>query len=188
MSSITSKIALPIIITGLFIITIFAALDYSRLDANFYIVFSIVTVYVFLFGFAVGQNFVSPLKKILQRAVELAKGNLSSRVYLESKDELGELAKIFNELANKLEENKSAIEAAEKGVDIKVKARTGALEETITALEQKIKNRTLELEKMINDSQKLQDGAKNKEVEILELKRQIDKLRPRQKTTIKKYA
>ena len=106
MANITSKIAFPIIITGLFIITVFVALDYSRLDANFYIVFSIVIIYVFLFGFAIGQNFVSPLKKILQRAGELTKGDLSSRVYLESKDEIGELAKVFNEIADKLEENK----------------------------------------------------------------------------------
>ncbi|MEK7562441.1 MAG: HAMP domain-containing protein [Patescibacteria group bacterium] len=157
MPSVISKIAFPIILTGLFVITVFIALDYGRLDTNFYIVFSIVVVYVFLFGFAVGQNFVSPLKKILQRAEELTRGNLSSRVYLESKDELGELAKVFNELADKLEENKSTIEATERGVDIKVKARTEALEETITALEQKVKNRSLELEKMINDSKKLKE-------------------------------
>ena len=179
MANITSKIAFPIIITGLFIITVFVALDYSRLDANFYIVFSIVIIYVFLFGFAIGQNFVSPLKKILQRAGELTKGDLSSRVYLESKDEIGELAKVFNEIADKLEENKSTIEATENGVNIKVKARTEALEETITALEQKIKNRTLELEKMINDSQRLQEEAKRKEAEISELKKQIDNLKPR---------
>ncbi len=179
MANITFKIALPIIFSGLFIITVFAALDYSRLDINFYIVFSIVVVYVFLFGFAVGQNFVSPVKKILQRALDLSKGNLSSRVYLETKDELGELAKVFNELADKLEENKSIIEATEKRVDIKVKARTEALEETISALEQKVKNRTLELEKMINDSQKLQEGAKNKEAEISDLKKQMDGLKPK---------
>src|SRR3989344_5956762 len=176
MANITSKIAFPIIITGLFIITVFVALDYSRLDANFYIVFSIVIIYVFLFGFAIGQNFASPLKKILERAIELTKGDLSSRVYLESKDELGELAKVFNELADKLEESKSVIEATERGVDIKVKARTEALEETITALEQKVKNRTLELEKITNDSQKAQEEAKNKEAEIAELKRQGNKL------------
>jgi len=179
MPSIISKIAFPIILTGLFVITVFVALDYNRIDANFYIVFSILVLYVFFFGFAIGQNFVSPIRKILERAVELTKGNLSSRVYLETKDELGELAKIFNELADKLEENKSTIEATEKGVDIKVKARTEALEETITALEQKVKNRTFELQKMISDSQKLQEGAKNKEVEISELKKQIDSLKPR---------
>jgi len=174
MAKIISKIATPIILTGIFTIIVFVALDYSRLDFNFYMVFSILIIYVFFFGFAIGQNFVSPLKKILQRAVELTKGDLSSRVYLESKDELGELAKVFNELADKLEENKSTIEATEKGVDIKVKARTESLEETIMALEQKIKNRTFELEKMISDSQKLQKDAKNKEIEVGELRQEIN--------------
>ena len=174
MAKIISKIATPIILTGIFTIIVFVALDYSRLDFNFYMVFSILIIYVFFFGFAIGQNFVSPLKKILQRAVELTKGDLSSRVYLESKDELGELAKVFNELADKLEENKSTIEATEKGVDIKVKARTESLEETIMALEQKIKNRTFELEKMISDFQKLQKDAKNKEIEVGELRQEIN--------------
>ena len=173
MAKIISKIAFPIILTGIFAIIVFIALDYSVLNINFYIVFSVFVVYVFFFGFAIGQNFVSPLKKILQRADELIKGDLSSRVYLESKDELEELAKVFNELANKLEENKSTIEATEKGVDIKVRVRTEALEETITALEQKIKNRTLELQKMISDSQKLQEDVKSKEVEVSELKKEI---------------
>lgn len=188
MPNIAYKIALPIILTGLFIVTVFVALNYNSLDANFYIVFSIVVIYVFLFGFAAGQNFVSPLKKILQRADELIKGNLSSRVYLESKDELGELAKAFNELAEKLEENKSAIETAEKGVDIKVRARTESLEEIINALEQKVKNRTLELERMMGDSKKLQEEAKSKEAEISELKRQIGSLKPKKTTKKNKDA
>ncbi|MEK7080461.1 MAG: HAMP domain-containing protein [Patescibacteria group bacterium] len=191
MAKIISKIAFPIILTGIFAIIVFIALDYSVLNINFYIVFSVFVVYVFFFGFAIGQNFVSPLKKIIQRAYELTKGDLSSRVYLESKDELEELAKVFNELADKLEENKSTIEATEKGVDIKVKARTEALEETITALEQKVKNRTFELEKMISDSQKLQEGAKNKEIEMSELKKEINNFKkglgkPKRKTLVEK--
>lgn len=190
MAKIVSKIATPIIITGIFIIVIFAALDYSRLDFNFYLVFSILVLYVFFFGFAVGQNFVSPLKKILNRGVELTKGDLSSRVYLESKDELGELARVFNELADKLEENKTTIEATQKGIDIKVRARTEALEETIAALEQKVKNRTFELERMINDSKKIQEEVKNKEAEMSELKKEINNFKvnvgskPRKKAKI----
>jgi len=173
MANITVKIALPIILTGLFIITVFVALDYSRLDANFYIVFLIVIFYVFFFGFAVGQNFVSPVKKILQKAGDLIRGDLSSRVYLGSKDELGDLAKVFNKIADKLEENKAIIETIEKGVDIKVKARTEALEETINALEQKVKNRTIELERLIEEASSLHTNIKNKETEAVQLKEEL---------------
>jgi len=167
MPSIASKIAFPIILAGLFIVIVFVALNYNSLDANFYIVILAVAIYIFLFGFATGQSFSSPIRKLLERALELTKGDLSSRVYLESKDEIGALAKVLNDIAEKLEESKNIIEATEKGVDIKVKVRTEALEETITALEQKVKNRTLELEKTMN--------------ELAQLKRQIDGLNSAQK-------
>ena len=52
-------------------------------------------------------------------------------------------------------------------------------ETKIAALEQKVKNRTLELEKTISDFQRLQGEAKNKEIEISELNKQIDILRPK---------
>lgn len=163
MNSISFKIALPIILTGVFIIVIFMALESDRLSADFYIVFLLITIYVFLFGFATGQRFASPVKKILRKATDLSEGDLATRVYIEDRDELGELAKIFNRIAEELEESRDKTEKSEKSVDIKVRARTQALEETIYALEQKVKNRTMELERLIDELKKLQEQIKNRE-------------------------
>lgn len=154
MNNISFKIALPIILTGIFIIVIFMALESDKLNASFYIVFLLIAIYVFLFGFATGQKFSSPVKKILQKATDLSEGNLATRVYIEDKDELGELARIFNRIAEGLEESRNKTEKSEKSVDIKVRARTQALEETICALEQKVKNRTIELERLISELEK----------------------------------
>ena len=110
--------------------------------------------YVFLFGFATGQRFAVPVKKLLKRATDLSEGDLKTRVYLENKDELGDLAKIFNKIADELEKSHSKTETTEKSVGIKVKARTKVLEETINALEQKVKNRTLELQRIVDESEK----------------------------------
>ncbi|MDO8530366.1 MAG: HAMP domain-containing protein [bacterium] len=155
MSSISLRIAYPIIIAGLFIMVAFIALNYQSLSTSFYIIFSLLIIYIFLFGFATGQNFASPLKKLLRSADNLSKGDLKSRFYSESKDELGELARVFNRIAEDLEESRGQTETMEKSVDIKVQARTRALEETINALEQKIKNRTVELEKMVQEMDKI---------------------------------
>lgn len=182
-SKITFKIALPIIIAGIFIMAIFIALNYERLDGNFYLVFGLLAIYIFLFGFATGQNIYTPIRKLLKRADELSKGNLKTRVYLETKDEFGELATIINRIADELEETYSAGERAEQSVDIKVKARTQSLEEVISALEQKVKNRTIELEKMIAESNKLKDETKNRESEVTELKMELGKL----KEEVEKY-
>ena len=179
MVKLTSKIALPIILAGLFAIAVFIAIDYQKLELSFYIILFLLAVYVFFFGFAIGQNFSSPVKKLLDRAKELSEGNLSSRAYLETKDELAELARVFNKIADELEESHAQEESTEKSVDIKVKARTQALEETINALDQKIKNRTIELERLITKSGDLEKQAKTKEIESLELKQELNNLRSR---------
>lgn len=177
MANISSKIALPIILAGLFAITIFMALNYERLELSFYIVLLLLAICIFFFGFAIGQNFALPVKKLLQRATDLSRGDLTTRVYLESKDEFGELAKIFNKIAQDLQESHSATQKTEESVGIKVKARTQALEETINALEQKVKNRTIELERLMQESKKLQEEAKSKELQAGELKKEFDILR-----------
>lgn len=173
MSKISSKIAVPIILAGIFAITIFIAMDYEKLDITFYLIILILAIFVFFFGFATGQEFSSPIKKLLERATELSKGNLSSRVYLETKDELAELAKVFNKIAEDLEASHMQEENTEKSVGIKVKARTQELEETINALDQKVKNRTIELERLIAETGKFQKDVKTKEDEITQLRKEL---------------
>ena len=170
---ITSRIALPIILAGLFAIVSLIAIEYDRLDTSFYIVFLFLAIYLFLFGFAIGERVSLPVKKILQRATELSKGDLKSRIYLGDKDELGELAKVFNKIAEELENSRLEAGKTENSVNIKVKARTESLEETIKALEQKVGNRALELDKIINESKKMQEIAAKKEMEALELKNEL---------------
>jgi len=177
MSKLAIKVATPIILAGVFAITIFIALDYEKLGLSFFIVLLLLTLFVFFFGFSIGQSFSSPIRKLLERATELSKGNLSSRAYIETKDELAQLAKVFNEIAEELEESRSQGQNAEKSVDIKVRARTQALEETINALEQKVRNRTIEQERLLAETQKLQQQTKSKEKELSQLKEEFDSLK-----------
>lgn len=160
MPRLSFKIAYPIIIAGLFIIVVFIALNYEDLNASFYIILILLVAYIFLFGFATGQNFATPVRRLLQKADDLSKGNLKSRFYEQGKDEFGELGRAFNKIAEEFEESKSQAATLEKSVDIKVKARTQSLEETISALEQKVQNRTLELQRMIEKSQKVSPEPK----------------------------
>jgi methyl-accepting chemotaxis protein len=174
MSKFTIRVAVPIVLVGIFAMVAFTALDYEQLPPDFYIFILFLTIYVFFFGLAIGQSLSSPIKKILDGATKLSKGNLSSRVYLETKDELSELAKTFNKIAEKLEVSHLQEENIEKSVGIKVKARTKDLEEIIDALEQKIKNRTIELERLTEELNKLQGAVKNKESETDQLKKELN--------------
>jgi nitrate/nitrite-specific signal transduction histidine kinase len=177
MASVSAKIAYPIIITGLFIIVVFASIYYEKLDANFYIILIPLTAFLFLFGFSIGQKFAFPVKKLLKEADYLNKRNPRGGFYLEDKDELGELAKVFNRIAEELEDNRSKVET----LDTNVRLRTKALEEIINVLEQKIKNRTIEFQKAVEDMEKLQNKLKAKDQEILILKSQLNRKKPSKK-------
>ena len=76
MSKISFKVAYPIIIAGFFIMVAFIGFNYQNLTSSFYIIFFLLAVYVFLFGFATGKNFAQPIKKLLKRAEELSQGDL----------------------------------------------------------------------------------------------------------------
>jgi methyl-accepting chemotaxis protein len=162
----TIKIAVPIILVGAFAIIVFIATSYEQLQPSAYIVILFLFIFMFFFGIATGQSLSSPLKKLLSEAKELSKGNLSSRVYLGTKDELSELADVFNKIAEELQAVHEQEANLEKSVAMKVKAKTQELEETINALEQKVRNRTVELERLMKESKQLPEVPKTTEPAI----------------------
>ena len=92
---------------------------------------------------------------------------------MESKDEFAELARVFNTIAEELETSHAQGSDAEKSVGVKVRARTQELEETMNALEQKVKNRTIELERLMSETTRMSEDIKNKETEINQLRREL---------------
>lgn len=171
MQSISLKISSLIIVAEIFITVIFLAIDYKYLNIGLYIILFFLIIFIFLFGISAGQNIAAPIKKMLNRAFALANGDLSSRVYIDSEDEVGELAKVFNKIADDLQENKIMSQKADEMANMKVKVKTESLEEIIASLEQKVKNRSIELEKIISLSEKYkkESFAKNEEIDKLKL-------------------
>ncbi len=167
------SIASPIIVVGLFVIVVFAALDYENLTLEVYVIFSAVAVFIFLFGFATGQKFVSPIRELIDKADKLSSGDLDSRVYLETRDEFGELAQAFNRIAEKLKDSRGQAIKAEEVADVKIRAKTKELEDIVGGLEQKVRGRAQELQKMIAESKQLQELVKSRELEVVELKKEL---------------
>jgi methyl-accepting chemotaxis protein len=158
----TTKIAIPIIFVGFFAIIAFIAAKPEQLEPDFYIIIGLLFVFIFFFGIAAGQRLSSPVRKLLKQANDLNKGNLESRTYLETKDELADLANAFNKVAEELQKSREQAQNAEKSVGIKVKAKTQEMEETINALEQKVKNRTIELERLLKEAGRSTEAVKDK--------------------------
>lgn len=172
MGNISFKIAFPVILAGIFTIVVFMALNPEGLSTTFYIMLTLLFIFIFFYGLSTGQKLAMPVKKLLKRAIDLSRGDLKTRFYLETKDEFGQLAQIFNKIADDLEQSRENTANSEKSVDIKVKAKTQALEETIDSLEQKVRNRTVELEKLLAD-------AKTRESETAEMREELNSLRTR---------
>ncbi len=171
------QIATPIILVGIFAIVVFLSTGYNNISIGAYAVLIIFTVFIFLFGFTVGQKLVSPIRQIMEKVEMLNKGDLNSRIYLEAKDEFAELAKSLNQIADKLERSHNEASTAESMADIKIRAKTHEMEEEMDVLENKIKNRAQELQKIIKESEELQARARSRESEIIDLKKEIMRMK-----------
>ena len=85
---------------------------------------------VVLLTFSVARQITTPLKKLTVGARVIAGGDLSQRVDVSSRDEIGELATTFNEMAASLEDRSRALLDLNKRLEEKVRERTAELEET----------------------------------------------------------
>ncbi len=86
---------------------------------------SLQSVLIYLFGlalissiflaFIVSRSLANPVAHLRQSVVKVSEGDLSTRASIESSDEIGELAKFFNEMVKKLNEaNETVLEQQKK--------------------------------------------------------------------------
>jgi signal transduction histidine kinase len=87
---------------------------------------SIVIVITTIF---ISRRLVSPISQLTQAADKFSRGELSSRVYLESTDEIGTLGLTFNNMA-------SSLQSANETLETKVDERTADLKRSNQDLEQ----------------------------------------------------
>lgn len=78
------------------------------------------------------RTILVPLRKLMSVAEYIGKGNLSMRINLKSRDEIGQLAKTFNEMAVKLQESHESMENS-------VQERTRELEQRVQDLDRTAK-------------------------------------------------
>ena len=103
-----------------------------------------------LLTYSVARRITIPLKTLKLGASVIAGGDLSQRVEVSSRDEIGELANTFNEMAGSLEE------------------RSQALLELNKKLEEKVRERTHELEKKTHQVQSAYQELKQTQVQLIQ--------------------
>lgn len=102
---------------------------------------------------------VGPVKKLRDGMNIIAAGNLDYRIEIKRKDEMGDLAIGFNEMAQKLKE------------------KTKDLEREKTGLEEKVRERTKELQERIDELEKFRKLIVGRELKMRSLKQELGKLK-----------
>ncbi len=74
---------------------------------------------------------VNPMSKLMVSARRIAEGDLSARVEIQRDDEMGIMARSFNEMAERVEQHASALEVSKKELEETVQERTRQLQETV---------------------------------------------------------
>ncbi len=83
---------------------------------------------VALMGITVSASIAKPIKKLMEAANEVGKGNLDAHIDIGSKDEIGVLAKTFNEMAKNLKQSNEGLEITNRELQIEVSERREAEE------------------------------------------------------------
>ena len=149
----------------------------SVLARNLILITLVTLIFIFIVSVFFSQLIVNPIKK-LQGGVEIIRrGKLGYRVDIRTNDEIEELGKAFNRMAEELSTYHAALEDSKTVLQIKVKARTRELEELAKSLENKVKTRTKELEKKLSELERFHKLTVGRELKMMNLKKEIEKLK-----------
>ncbi|MGC9031413.1 MAG: HAMP domain-containing protein [Minisyncoccia bacterium] len=151
------------------------------------IVFSLMATTLFSVYF-LNYLIIKPIKEIEEKCHLISSGNFNIRLNIKRKDEIGDLAnhfdkmterlqEIYKDLEKKIEERTKELEEAKNILEIKVRARTRELQEMANSLDQQVKEKTQELQKKIQELERFQKLAVGRELKMIELKKEIEKLK-----------
>jgi len=107
-------------------------------------------------------------------------------LYFFSIRKISKLAAALTETIKKLEESQIAIKEEKAVSEIKVRARTRELNELAESLENKVAERTQELQLKLSELERFQKLAIGRELKMIELKEELEKLKNAKKKDDKK--
>ncbi len=120
---------------------------------------------------------INPIKELQGGMKIIGSGKLDYRIKIKSKDEIGDLASGFNKMAKRLKERTSALAEEKVNLEKKVKERTKELERLTQSLNEEVKQRTADLQGKLEELEKFQKFVVEREMKMVELKKEIEKLR-----------
>ncbi|OGG11478.1 hypothetical protein A2Z00_02950 [Candidatus Gottesmanbacteria bacterium RBG_13_45_10] len=144
------------------------------------------------------KKITTPLIKLRDASMSISSGNLDTTIEIAANNEIGELAKAFNDMTAKLkssytileqkvtertqelEEAKKKLENVNIDLEGKVKARTAELEKLKVSLEAQVSQRTQELNEKLSELEQMNKIMIGRELKMAELKKEMEALKAKQ--------
>ncbi|MDP2926638.1 MAG: HAMP domain-containing protein [bacterium] len=117
-----------------------------------------------ILSFSIKITVIDPIKQLLSGMDKIGSGGLDYRVKTKRQDEIGDLFSSLNVMAEKL------------------KDRTEALKREREGLAEKVAQKTKELQEKVDDLEKFNKLTIGREIKMVELKKEIDKLKQTSKS------
>ncbi|KKS28538.1 MAG: hypothetical protein UU89_C0034G0007 [Parcubacteria group bacterium GW2011_GWC2_42_11] len=110
-------------------------------------------------GYFFSNTLSIPIIKLKDKAIDISRGNMKTVIDIKSKDEVGELAAAFNQMTCNLLQSQQEIKKHSHD------------------LEQKVTERTMELNKKLEEIEKMNSLVVNRELKMIELKKEVGELK-----------
>jgi nitrate/nitrite-specific signal transduction histidine kinase len=127
--------------------------------------------------FVILRSVVDPIRKITASCENVRRGNLDIRAEVGWQTEIGELAETFNKMLGDLKTSRKSLEESKEVLEIRVAARTKELEDLAQSLEGQVKVRTKDLREKMEQLERFNKLAVDRELKMIELKKDINELR-----------
>ncbi len=170
------KAFIPLILTGVFPVVVFVALMYNKMSLASYLVLVVVITFIFLFGFVISKQLVSPIEKVIKGVEKTEKGELNVKLNIEPGDRFTQLIDSFNRMAEQVKEGRYLSEETKEVIEKEVKKKTRELDKKTDFLRKQFQDKQKQLQDKEEELNKFRDATVKREIEMMKLKKKIKQL------------
>jgi len=145
------------------------------------ITFLITFLFISALALILAKKGTDPILKFTKEIQEIEKEGFSKKIDIKTGDEIEILIHSFNNMSKKIAQNYKEIEEQKDVLAIRVEAKTKELKELADGLEKQVKEKTKDLQKRVDELEKFHNATIDRELKMIELKKEITELKERLK-------